>query len=114
MELWVYFYLKKEAKSLFSNNNSFGAMPMLLLWVRLILLDLISLGRILLKWVALVEILVWIWESKLLPKLNIYGTPIANKYFEGKLKNTLVRGWNRVWKFMDSKANDREFFVKKI
>ena len=50
----------------------------------------------------------------ILPKLNIYGIPIANKYLEGKLKNTLVRGWNRVWKFMDSKANDREFFVKKI
>jgi len=28
----------------------------------------------------------------ILPKLNIYGTPIVNKYFEGKLKNTLVRG----------------------
>jgi len=28
----------------------------------------------------------------ILPKLNINGIPIANKYFEGKLKNTLVRG----------------------
>jgi len=30
--------------------------------------------------------------GKLLPKLNICETPIVNKYFEGKLKNTLVRG----------------------
>jgi len=28
----------------------------------------------------------------LLPKLNMCETPIVNKYFEGKLKNTLVRG----------------------
>ena len=41
----------------------------------------------------------------ILPKLNIYGIPIANKYLEGKLKNALVRGWNRVWKFKDVKAN---------
>ena len=41
----------------------------------------------------------------ILPKLNIYGIPIANKYLEGKLKNTLVRGWNRVWIFMDFNAN---------
>jgi len=39
----------------------------------------------------------------ILLKLNINGTPIANKYFEGKLKNTLVRGWNRVRKFVDLK-----------
>jgi len=42
----------------------------------------------------------------ILPKLNIYGIPIANKYHEGKLKNALVRGWNRVWKFIDVKANN--------
>ena len=41
--------------------------------------------------------------ESILPKLNTYGIPIANKYLEGKLKNTLVRGWNRVWKFMDFK-----------
>jgi len=28
----------------------------------------------------------------ILPKLNSCGTPIADKYLEGKLKNTLVRG----------------------
>jgi len=28
----------------------------------------------------------------ILPKLNTYGIPIANKYLAGKLKNALVRG----------------------
>jgi len=43
----------------------------------------------------------------ILPKLNILKIPIANKYFEGKLKNTLVREWNRVWKLADCKAETR-------
>ena len=30
--------------------------------------------------------------DKLLLKLNIYGKPIANKYYEGKMKRTLKRG----------------------
>ena len=30
--------------------------------------------------------------DKLLLKLNIYGKPIANKYYEGKVKRTLKRG----------------------
>ena len=30
--------------------------------------------------------------DKLLLKLNIYGRPIANKYYEGKMKRTLKRG----------------------
>ena len=30
--------------------------------------------------------------DKLLQKLNIYGKPIANKYYEGKVKRTLKRG----------------------
>ena len=50
----------------------------------------------------------------ILPKLNIYGTPIVNKYFEGKLKNTLVRGWNRVWNFKDFKTNGGTFMVKRL
>lgn len=29
--------------------------------------------------------------DKLLLKLNIYGRPIANKYYEGKIKRTLKR-----------------------
>ena len=29
--------------------------------------------------------------DKLLPRLNIYGKPIANKYCEGKMKRTLKR-----------------------
>ena len=41
----------------------------------------------------------------ILPKLNILRIPIVNKYFEGKLKNTLVREWNRVWKLADCKAD---------
>jgi len=58
-------------------------------------------------WYSLLGVLVWANYYKtssvgcqlnmkmggyILPKLNINGTPIANKYFEGKLKNTLVRG----------------------
>ena len=30
--------------------------------------------------------------DKLLLKLNIYEIPIANKYYEGKMKRTLKRG----------------------
>ena len=30
--------------------------------------------------------------DKLLLKLNNYGKPIANKYYEGKMKRTLKRG----------------------
>jgi len=60
------------------------------------------------------------WDSSMksgvyiLPKLNIYGTPIVNKYFEGKLKNTLVRGWNRVWNFKDFKTNRGTFMVNRL
>jgi len=45
----------------------------------------------------------------ILPKLNTYGIPIVNKYHEGKLKNALVRGWNRVWTFADGKRNKKIF-----
>jgi len=48
----------------------------------------------------------------ILPKLNTYGIPIVNKYLEGKLKNALVRGWNRVWKFADVKGNKKIFLAK--
>ena len=35
--------------------------------------------------------------GNVLPKLNICGRPIANKYREGKVKRTLEKMWNSTW-----------------
>jgi hypothetical protein len=47
--------------------------------------------------------------DKLLLKLNIYGKPIANKYYEGKMKRTLKRGLKDL-KLLRRKALEEKWF----
>jgi hypothetical protein len=47
--------------------------------------------------------------DKLLLKLNIYGKPIANKYYEGKMKRTLKRGLKDL-KSLRRKAVEEKWF----
>jgi hypothetical protein len=51
--------------------------------------------------------------DKLLLKLNIYGKPIANKYYEGKMKRTLKRGLKDL-KSLRRKAVEEKWFREEV
>jgi hypothetical protein len=51
--------------------------------------------------------------DKLLLRLNMYGKPIANKYYEGKMKRTLKRGLKDL-KSLRRKAVEEKWFPEAI
>ena len=58
-----------------------------------------------------------LWGGRSLPKLNIGGRPIANKYREGKVKRTLKREL-KAFEIVKREANGTEmrraFFLRRV
>ena len=103
--MWIFEYNRKKFGKLLLNYKRIGVSPNFPIWL------IINFCW----WLSIMfnnELSSIGWNTHvntgecILPKLNIYKKPIADKYFEGKLKNTLIREWNRVWKFMDCNANN--------